>query len=69
MALARWLPLLALAIYASLLFLYATQTGNSRGIAKDLCDKACARGHEARVLGMENFPWSLEGGKAAGGAG
>ena len=37
------------------LFFYASQTGNARGIAKEFCDKACAKGHDARVLGMENW--------------
>ena len=38
-----------------ILILYATQTGNARGIAKDIGDRAIERGHAARVLGMENF--------------
>ena len=37
------------------LFFYASQTGNSRGIAKELSDTACTKGHDARVLGMENW--------------
>ena len=37
------------------LFLYATQTGNSKGVATDMCEQTCAAGHDARVLGMEHF--------------
>ena len=37
------------------LFLYASQTGNSRGIAKEMCDQAVEKGHDARVLGMEHW--------------
>ena len=40
---------------APVLFLYASQTGNSRGLAKEFCDRAIERGHEARTLGMEHF--------------
>lgn len=38
-----------------LLILYGTQTGNSRGVAKELCDAAAGHGFEARVVGMEKF--------------
>lgn len=46
-----------------ILLLYATQTGNSRGIAKDISDRAITKGHKARVVGMENFKdvdWEAE---------
>jgi NADPH-ferrihemoprotein reductase len=38
-----------------LLILYGTQTGNSRGVAKELCDAAAGHGFDARVVGMEKF--------------
>jgi sulfite reductase alpha subunit-like flavoprotein len=37
------------------LIMYATQTGNARGIAKDIGERAETKGHKARVVGMENF--------------
>lgn len=37
------------------LVLYASQTGNARGLAKELVTRAVDKGHEARVLGMEDF--------------
>ena len=37
------------------LVLYASQTGNSRQVAKQVSEEAAERGHDARVLGMEHF--------------
>ena len=38
-----------------MLVLYATQTGNARGIANDIGERANKLGHDATVLGMEHF--------------
>ena len=42
-------------VMQKLLILYGTQTGNSRGVAKELGAEAAAHGFEARVLGMEKW--------------
>uniref|UniRef100_A0A7S2DTY9 Methionine synthase reductase n=1 Tax=Haptolina brevifila TaxID=156173 RepID=A0A7S2DTY9_9EUKA len=40
---------------APLLCLYASQTGNSRGMAKEIASRAVERGYAARSLGMEQW--------------
>jgi len=42
-------------VMQKLLILYGTQTGNSRGVARELGAEAAAHGFEARVLGMEKW--------------
>ena len=37
------------------LFFYASQTGNARGLAKEWADMAVERGYDARSLGMEAY--------------
>ena len=39
----------------SLLILYGSQTGNSREVSKELCEKAVAKGYAARVVSMADF--------------
>ena len=38
-----------------LLILYGSQTGNSREVSKELCEKAVAKGYAARVVSMADF--------------
>lgn len=40
---------------SKVLVLYASQTGNSRGMAKEIASRACERGYAARSLGMEQY--------------
>ena len=37
------------------LVLYASQTGNARGLAKEVGARGTDKGHDVRVLGMEHF--------------
>ena len=38
-----------------ILVLYATQTGNAKGIATEMGTEMTKRGHDTRVMGMEHF--------------
>ena len=40
---------------ARFLVLYASQTGNARGLAKEVGARGTEKGHDVRVLGMEHF--------------